>query len=109
MEKEKERQNVLFPIFQIILDQTHWDTEKLAERKITGYFNRLLEQKTKDFIYLCLSGWQLMNNTAAVIQVCLCNFCENTPVMDGSVLAQQEFLETKIELAVDLISNSVTD
>lgn len=74
MEKETERQNVLFPIFQTILDQTLWDKEKLAETKITGYFNRLLEQKTKDLIYLCLSGWQLMNNTATVIQVHLCNF-----------------------------------
>lgn len=49
-----------------------------------------------------------MSNSATEVQVSLCNFCENKPVMDGSVLAQQEFLEAGIELAVGLISNSAT-
>lgn len=48
-----------------------------------------------------------MSNTATEVQVSLCNFCENKPVMDGSNSAQ-EFLEAEIELAVGLISNSAT-
>lgn len=49
-----------------------------------------------------------MSNTATEVQVSLCKFCENKPVMDGSILAQQEFLEAGIELAVCLICNSAT-
>lgn len=46
-----------------------------------------------------------MSNTATVS---LCNFCENKSVMDGSILAQQEFLEAGIELAVGLIFTPAT-
>lgn len=37
-----------------------------------------------------------MSNTATEVQVTLCNFCENKPMMDGGVLAQQELLEAGI-------------
>lgn len=42
-----------------------------------------------------------MSNTATEIQVNLCNFSGNKPVMDGS-------WKLKTELAVGLISNSAT-
>lgn len=73
---------MLFPIFQ---PNTDW-----AERKIK------------------LVWWQLKTNIATEVQVSLCNFCENEPVMEGSILTQQEFLEAGIEMAVGLISNSAT-
>lgn len=47
-----------------------------------------------------------MSNNATEVQVSLCNFCGNNPVMDGSILARQQFLEAGNELAVGLISNS---
>ena len=35
-----------------------------------------------------------MSNTAIEVQVSSCNFWENKPVMDLSILAQQEFLNS---------------
>lgn len=71
---------MLFPIFQ---PNTDW-----AEREIR------------------LVWGQLKTNVATEVQVSLCNFCESEPVVEGRILAQQEFLEA--ELVVGLISNSAT-
>lgn len=80
---------------------------KIISEKKYWLFSELWN-KVKSFNICLLVWWQQMSNTATEVQVSLCKFCENKPVMDGSILAQQEFLEAGIELAVCLICNSAT-